>query len=64
MSDFLLFFIGCFVSLVVLSAVGLLMWGAAREPRGTLLPRRVVQSRTSPEPARVRTARETERLAG
>ena len=32
MSDLLLFFIGCLVSLVVLSAVGLLLWGAANEP--------------------------------
>ena len=34
MSDILLFFIGCFVSLIVASAVALLLWAAANEPRG------------------------------
>ncbi len=36
MSDVIIFGMGCFVSLVVAGAVGLLMWGAANEPRGGL----------------------------
>lgn len=32
MNDFFLFFIGCLVTLVVASAVGLLMWGAYNDP--------------------------------
>lgn len=43
MSDVIVFFMGCFVSLMVLGAVGLLLWGAANEPRGRLLPRGHVQ---------------------
>ena len=38
MSDVIIFVVGCFVSLVVAGAVGLLMWGAAHEPDGGLLP--------------------------
>jgi hypothetical protein len=38
MSDLYIFVLGCFVSLLVAAAVGLLMWGAANEPRGELLP--------------------------
>jgi len=38
-TDLTIFFMGILVSLVVAGAVGLLLWGAANEPRGTLLPR-------------------------
>lgn len=38
MSDIIIFCMGCFVSLVVASAVGLLLWGAANEPRGGVVP--------------------------
>ena len=38
MSDVVIFIMGCLVSIVVLSAVGLLFWGAANEPRGGLVP--------------------------
>ena len=38
MNDVIIFGLGCFVSLVVASAVGLLFWGAANEPRGGVLP--------------------------
>jgi hypothetical protein len=31
-SEVIIFAFGCFVSLIVLSAVGLLLWGAANEP--------------------------------
>lgn len=38
MNDFFIFALGCFVSLIVASAVGLLLWGAAQEPRAELRP--------------------------
>ncbi len=38
MNDFYIFCFGLLVSLVVASAVGLLLWGAANEPRGSILP--------------------------
>ena len=38
MSDVYIFCMGFFVSLVVASAVGLLLWGAANEPRGSIFP--------------------------
>ena len=37
MSDIVIFGMGLFVSLVVACAVGLLLWGAAHEPRGPAL---------------------------
>jgi hypothetical protein len=37
-SDFFIFCMGCIVTLMVAGAVGLLLWGAAHEPRGNLLP--------------------------
>jgi hypothetical protein len=37
-SDFFILALGCFVSLIVASAVGLLLWGAAHEPRAELRP--------------------------
>ena len=66
MNDLILFLLGCFVSLVILSAVGLLMWGAANEPRGSLLSRR---SGSSPpprtlRPTELRPTRKPERIAG
>lgn len=33
MNEAILFAFGCFVTLMVFGAVGLLMWGAANEPR-------------------------------
>ena len=33
MTDISLFIVGCIVTSMVLSAVGLLLWGAAQEPR-------------------------------
>lgn len=67
MNDALLFFIGCFVSVMVASAVGLLLWGAANEPRGSLLPRKGsdkaapdVQNSRAPK----RTGQRSEHLAG
>lgn len=38
MSDVIIFGVGTLVSLMVAGAVALLLWGAAREPRGNLLP--------------------------
>ncbi len=38
MSDVVIFCMGCLVSLFVASAVGLLLWGASNEPRGSVLP--------------------------
>ena len=38
MSDVYIFCMGCFVSLIIASAVDLLLWGAANEPRGSILP--------------------------
>ena len=59
MNDVIIFGMGCFVSLVVASAVGLLLWGAANEPRGGVVPAktdRVVPQTTptSPTPASAR----------
>ena len=39
MSDVFIFLIGCLVSLMVLSAVGLLLWGAAHEPHAAERPK-------------------------
>lgn len=36
MNDIVIFAMGCIVSLFVASAVGLLLWGAANEPKGSL----------------------------
>ncbi|MFT5292523.1 MAG: hypothetical protein ACI8QS_003571 [Planctomycetota bacterium] len=33
MNESFIFLIGCFVTLVVGAAIGLLVWGAANEPR-------------------------------
>jgi len=38
MDDLLLFLIGCIMTTMVAGAVGLLMWGAANEPKGELFP--------------------------
>ncbi|MFT5049818.1 MAG: hypothetical protein ACI8QZ_001211 [Chlamydiales bacterium] len=38
MSHVIIFGMGCFVSLIVASAVSLLLWGAAHEPHGETLP--------------------------
>ncbi len=48
MSDLHLFLLGLFVTLMVSGAVGLLMWGAANEPRGNLLPRRKTKKADQP----------------
>ena len=66
MSDFALFFIGCFVSLIVLAAVGLLIWGAANEPRGSIVPQRSktpVPPKATPE-TEPGVSRAAERVAG
>lgn len=47
MSDVILFGVGCLVTMVVASAVGLLLWGASQEPQGDLLPDREARQ---PEP--------------
>lgn len=58
MSDLYIFLLGLIVTGIVSAAVGFLMWGAANEPRGTLLPqRREEQNEREPstlqaEPAR------------
>jgi len=39
-NDVILFGVGCLVTLIVASAVGLLLWGASREPQGDLFPDR------------------------
>ena len=49
MSDFFLFFIGVFVTLLITGAIGLLLWGAANEPRQGRQP--------APVPVRVTTRR-------
>jgi hypothetical protein len=51
MSDFFIFALGCFVSLIVASAVGLLLWGAAQEPRAALRPLRECADSQPAEPA-------------
>ncbi len=38
MNDVIILGLGCFVSLVVACAVGLLLWGASNEPRGEIMP--------------------------
>lgn len=53
MNEFSLFLVGCFVSLIVLSAVGLLLWGAAQEPRGGVVPERKGARALRPVPARI-----------
>ena len=68
MSDVYIFCIGFFVSLVVASAVGLLLWGAANEPRGTVLPARksgqvAPQRRPSPPAAESARSLESKSLA-
>jgi hypothetical protein len=49
MSEVIIFGVGCFVSLIVASAVGLLLWGAANEPRGGFVPGREEEA-TPPKP--------------
>jgi hypothetical protein len=53
-SDVFIFIMGCFVSLAVASAVGLLMWGAANEQRGELL---TSQKLAEPKPEALTTPR-------
>ncbi len=48
MSDLHIFVVGCFVSLIVASAVGLLLWGAANEPSGDTLPTKEIRRPKSP----------------
>lgn len=43
MSDVIIFAMGCLFSSIVACAVGLLLWGAANEPRGELLPENLMQ---------------------
>lgn len=66
MSDVLLFFIGCLVTLMVAAAVGLLLWGAANEPRGTLFPSKEADDATPQADGHVapRARRSSERVAG
>jgi hypothetical protein len=63
MNDVIIFGMGCFVSLVVASAVGLLLWGAANEPRGGVLPTKKsdqATSQTKPNPPAPASARSLE----
>ena len=53
MSDLFIFFVGCVVTVMVASAVGLLLWGAAREPRETPVPgKQTPRKATSTAPER------------
>ncbi len=57
MSQLALFLFGCLVTMVVASAVGLLMWGAANEPEDGELPSSAKASssgKASPDPAPAR----------
>ena len=56
MNDILIFAAGCFVSLIVAAAVGLLMWGAAQEPE-EVLPDTQGKGRTATPPPSVSSAR-------
>ena len=48
MSDVYIFGVGCVVSLFVACAVGLLLWGASKEPRGSVLPTKKASEVASP----------------
>ena len=53
MSDLYIFGMGCFVSVICASAVGLLLWGAANEPRASAPPSKKaseVAPRSGPTP--------------
>jgi len=65
MNDLSIFVIGCIVSLVVVGAVGLLLWGAANEPEEVLASRGSAKRAPSHRPA-ANTALSTsaERYAG
>jgi len=70
MSDLILFLVGCVVSLMVAGAVGLLLWGAASEPRGSVFSRGKAvtpgrrMSRGSPAVREGRNGREARSLVG
>lgn len=67
MSDIIIFGIGCFVSLMVAGAVGLLLWGASNEPSGNLVTGTDSGAPGSPAskgPATARDVGSREQLAG
>ena len=47
MNDSFIFLFGCFVSLIVASSVGLLLWGASNEPEDGELPNEEQQGQRS-----------------
>ena len=51
MTDLTIFAIGCFVTFMIVAAVGLLLWGAAQEERGTLRPESWTSDSPGPEAA-------------
>lgn len=60
MSDLFIFLVGCVVSLLVASAIGLLLYGAAREPRGSISSRGEAGSRVSRGAASIGNGREAQ----